>query len=66
MFFSVPPKPVPSWPLKWVSEMNTSASITARPIFAARTYSPSIGTSTSSSPLRPSAMIVWQPRQKGL
>ena len=34
MFFSAPPKPVPSWPLKWVSERNTSASMTARPIFA--------------------------------
>ena len=62
MFFRVPPMPACSWPLKWVRETNTSASMTARPILAALTYSPpSTGTSTSSLPLRPSAMITWQP-----
>ena len=62
MFFRVPPMPACSWPLKWVREMNTSASITARPILADFTYSPpSTGTSTSSLPFRPSAIRMWQP-----
>ena len=66
MFFSAPPKPASSWPLKWVREMNTSASITARPILAFCTYSPfRTGTSASSLPLRPSAMMIWQPVDKG-
>ena len=58
----LPPMPACSWPLKWVREMNTSASITARPILADFTYSPpSTGTSTSSLPFRPSAIRMWQP-----
>ena len=39
-----------------------SASIRACPILASFTYSPFFtGTSASSVPLRPSAMITWQP-----
>lgn len=50
-----------------VTLMTTSASMRARPILAFLTYSPpSTGTSTSSRPLRPSAMMVWQPVWKGL
>ena len=37
MFFRQPPKPVASWPLKWVRLMNTSASIMAVPILASFT-----------------------------
>lgn len=59
IFFRQPPKPASSWPLKWVREMNTSASMTARPILAFFTYSPpTTGTSTSSLPLRPSAIMI--------
>ena len=66
-FFMAPPKPACSWPLKWVRLMTTSASMRARPILAFLTYSPpSTGTSTSSRPLRPSAMMVWHPVWKGL
>ena len=51
-------KPAVSWPLKWVRLMNTSASMMARPILAVLQYSPfGTGTSTSSVPRRPSAMI---------
>ena len=58
MFLMAPPKPADSCPLKWVREMNTSASIMARPILAFFTYSPpATGSSTSSLPLRPSAMM---------
>ena len=58
MFFSAPPKPASSWPLKWVREINTSASMTARPILASFTSSPpATGTATSSLPLMPSAMM---------
>ena len=57
MFLMAPPKPVDSWPLKWVRLMNTSASMMARPILAVLQYSPlGTGTSTSSVPRRPSAM----------
>ena len=43
-----------------------SASIRALPIFAYFTYSPpTTGTSTSSPPRRPSAMITWQPVENG-
>ena len=67
MFLMVPPKPVISWPLKWVREMNTSASITARPILAFSTYSPpATGTSTSSVPFRPSPMRMGQPTVSGV
>ena len=67
MFFRQPPKPAVSCPLKWVREMNTSASMTARPILAFFTYSPpATGTSTSSLPFRPSAMMIWQPVVMGL
>ena len=66
-FLIAPPKPVISWPLKCVSEIITSASAIARPIFASFIYSPpSTGTSASSVPFRPSAMTTWQPVQKGL
>ena len=62
MFLMAPPKPVDSWPLKWVRLMNTSASMMARPILAVLQYSPlGTGTSTSSVPRRPSAMSTWQP-----
>ena len=55
-----------SCPLKWFREMNTSASMIACPIFASLTYSPpSTGTSSSSVPFRPSAMITWHPVEKG-
>ena len=65
-FLSAPPKPACSWPLKCVSEMMISASMSARPIFAFFTYSPpTTGTSTSSPPRRPSAMITWQPVENG-
>ena len=37
MFFKQPPKPVASWPLKWVRLMKTSASIMAAPILASFT-----------------------------
>ena len=44
-----------------------SASISARPILASLTYSPFFtGTSASSVPLRPSAMITWQPVAYGV
>ena len=67
MFFSAPPKPVASWPLKCARLMKTSASMMARPIFAVSTYSPPrTGTSMSSVPLRPSAMMIWQPVEIGL
>ncbi len=50
--------PPPHGPLKWVREMNTSASMTARPILASFTSSPpATGTATSSLPLMPSAMM---------
>ena len=66
MFLMAPPKPVHSWHLKWFRLMNTSASITARPILAFFTYSPpTTGTSTSSVPFRPSPMMIWQPVEKG-
>ena len=61
IFLIAPPKPVDSCPLKWVNEINTSASIMALPILADLIYSPSIGTSVSSVPLKPSPMITWQP-----
>ena len=57
-FFMAPPKPACSWPLKWVREITMSASMRAWPILASFTYSPFFtGTSVSSVPLRPSAMI---------
>ena len=57
-FFSAPPKPVASWPLKWFSEMMMSASMMARPILAVLQYSPlGTGTSTSSVPRSPSPMM---------
>ena len=62
-----PPKPVASCPLKWLRLMTTSASMMARPILASFTYSPpATGTSASSVPLRPSAMMTWQPVEKGV
>ena len=67
-FFTAPPTPIISWPLKWVSEITASASMTARPIFASFTYShgvPASGTSASSVPLSPSAMTTWQPVCRG-
>ena len=61
-FFSAPPKPVDSCPLKWFSEITTSASMMARPILAVGQYSAlGTGTSTSSVPRSPSAMISSQP-----
>ena len=63
-FFTAPPTPIISWPLKWVREITASASITARPIFASFTYShgvPSSETTASSVPLRPSATMTWHP-----
>ena len=46
--------------------MNTSASMMARPILAALTYSPPItGTSMSSVPLSPSPMMIWHPVDRG-
>ena len=58
MFLRVPPKPVDSWPLKWVRLIKMSASMMARPIFAVLQYSPfGTGTSASSVPRRPSAMM---------
>ena len=58
--------PVISWHLKCVSEMITSASTSARPMYASFTYLPSgSGTATSSVPLSPSAMMMWQPVEKG-
>ena len=67
MFLIVPPKPVISWPLKWVRLMNTSASMIARPIFAALTYSPpATGTSMSSVPFRPSPISIGQPTVSGV
>ena len=38
---------------------------TARPILAFLTYSPSIGTSTSSVPFNPSAIRTWHPVENG-
>ena len=66
MFLMAPPNPVLSWPLKWDRLIKTSASMMARPILAVCTYSPPrTGTSTSSVPFRPSAMMTWQPVEKG-
>ena len=66
IFFNAPPKPVASWPLKCVREMKISASIMALPILAFFTYSPPLtGTSISSSPLRPSAIITCAPVVRG-
>ena len=46
--------------------VETHASITARPIWASRMYSPPrTGTSTSSVPFRPSAIMIWQPVENG-
>ena len=57
-----PPKPACSWPLKCVRLITMSASMRAWPILASLTYSPFFtGTRVSSVPLRPSAMITWQP-----
>ena len=64
-FLSAPPNPACSWHLKWFRVIMTSASAIARPIFAVSTYSPSTGISTSSIPLRPSAMMIWQPVDMG-
>ena len=62
MFFRAPPMPACSWPLKWVREMNTSASITARPILAAFTYSPPLHRDLHLVvALQPSAIRMWQP-----
>ena len=67
IFFKAPPNPAASCPLKWFKDMNTSASIIALPILAFFTYSPpSTGTSTSSVPFSPSAIITWQPVENGL
>ena len=67
MFLMAPPNPVSSWPLKCVRLTNTSASMMARPIFAAFTYSPpATGTSTSSVPFRPSPMRMGQPAVSGV
>ncbi len=67
MFLIAPPKPVISCPLKWVRLMNTSASMIARPILAAWTYSPpTTGTSMSSVPLSPSPMRIGQPTVSGV
>ena len=67
MFLRAPPKPVASWPLKWLRLMKMSASITARPILASFTYSPpTTGTATSSVPFTPSPMMTWQPVEKGV
>ena len=38
----------------------------ALPILASLIYSPSIGTIVSSVPLKPSAIITWQPVEIGL
>ena len=65
-FLSAPPMPVISWHLKCVREMIASASTSARPMKASFTYLPSgRGMDTSSVPLRPSAMITWQPVANG-
>ena len=65
-FLSAPPMPVISWHLKWLSEMTTSASTSARPMKASFTYLPSgSGTATSSVPRRPSAMRIGQPTENG-
>ena len=67
MFLMVPPKPVISCPLKWVRLIKISASITARPILAAFTYSPPFtGTSISSVPFNPSPMMIGQPTESGV
>ena len=66
IFFKAPPNPAPSCPLKCVREINTSASITALPILASFTYSPSTGTSASSVPFSPSAIITWHPVENGV
>ena len=66
IFLSAPPKPVASCPLKCVRLTTTSASITARPIFASFRSTPlRTGTATSSVPLRPSAMSTGQPADSG-
>ena len=65
-FFNAPPNPVSSWHLKWLSVTRTSESTMVRPIIAFFTYSPSMGTSTSSVPFSPSAMIIWHPVDMGL
>ena len=63
----VPPNPVISWPLKWVSEMKASASMMARPILASFTYSPpATGTAMSSVPFSPSPMMTGQPTVSGV
>ncbi len=67
MFLMAPPKPVISWPLKWVRLMNTSASMMARPILASFTYSPPwTGTSTSSVPFSPSPIMRGHPTVRGV
>ena len=59
MFFSAPPKPAISWPLKWFREMMISASYRARPMYASLQYSPfGTGTVISSVPRSPSPMMI--------
>ena len=65
-FFSAPPKPACSWPLKWFIEMTMSASAMAEPIFGALQYSPSISISRHSVPFRPSAMMTSHLAEMGL
>ncbi len=65
-FFSAPPKPVISCPLKWFSEITTSASAIAEPILAFFTCFRPISTSRYSVPRSPSAMMTSQPTPRRL
>ena len=66
MFLRVPPKPVDSWPLKWVRLIKISASMMARPIFAVLQYSP-FGTQRLLRPLSgPCILLATAPRDYAL
>ena len=66
LFEGVEPDPSVETVMKCASEITMSASITARPMRAVLQYSPpATGTSISSEPFRPSAMMTWQPVENG-
>ena len=60
-FFSVPPNPQSSCPLKWVTTTIASAWAISAPIGTSRKIFPAIGTRTALSPRSPSAMTRGAP-----
>ena len=66
MFFSAPPNPASSWPLRWLMETSRSASAMSAAMKASVKWRPpGTGRAAWEAPLSPSAMITGAPKSSG-